>query len=193
MRQPDRKAPRFRTAAKSYNSFIFINKFKEKYPQYSHYPNEVLLKLIVRHCEAITEAVANTREGIELQSGVGMLFAAMVPCAKGTHKMIAWDKSTAMGMKVHYNNNATDGRLVKIVYGNYHSKFKFENRHLWKFIACRDFKLLVSDRSKEMHTRYIHKDNHIKLWAEFYESQRKDYAIKSQSQSLKTYNEFDLS
>ena len=191
MRPPDRNAPRFRTKWECVNTPEFIRKFKEKYPQYAHYNGKVLMGFLNRHCDKITEAVATTREGVELPEGIGYLFVVMVTMPKRKETCVSWGKSLELGVIVHYSNHHTDGKMPKIMYSNCNTKYKFENRQLWGFTACRNFKQLVSSLAEEMYTIYTPLVSRKKIQETIMKTKIKNQKEYDQNEDLKVYNEFE--
>jgi hypothetical protein len=74
--------------------------------------------------------------------------------------------------------------LGKIFYTNASAKYKFKNRELWKFEACRTFKRSVASEYPKDWTKYIVIQNKYQI-AHLYQN-------KIDPDLLKDYNEFDL-
>ena len=89
--------------------------------------------------------------------------------------------------KVLQNQNwETDGNLAKIFYTNYSTKYKFRNREMWRFEACRDFKRTVAKTYPENWTMYINMTDKSKVSQLYY---RQDEKCK---EAFKKYNEFEF-
>lgn len=189
-RAPDLHGPRYRKKRYITGSAELIKRFKKKYPQYSHYPNTVLVKAIKAHHTKICNEIINNREGVELQGSMGSMYIGMVRPRKG--KPIAFDKSIKLGIKVYHNNHETDGMIAKIKYTNYGVRTMFENRRLWHFMGIRSFTRNVAHTCPKLWKQYILLED-AKAIQEFSgKHQFKDKYRKQQGKDLVAYNEFDL-
>jgi len=82
-------------------------------------------------------------------------------------------------------NWETDGNLAKIFYTNYSTKYRFKNRELWRFEACRDFKRTVAKKYPSNWTKYVVMKNKYKV-AHLYDANPEET-----SKALLDYNEFE--
>ena len=62
--------------------------------------------------------------------------------------------SSQYGKVIQNKNWETDGKIAKIFYTNYSTKYRFRNRELWGFVACRDFKRSVAHEYPKNWNRY---------------------------------------
>lgn len=192
MRIPDPKAPRYRVKFRNSIGRTFLDDFRKKYPQHTHYSDKQLTQTIKEHLKLIPQEVVDNRDGVELPANLGVVFIGMVPGTKKKNRGIAWNQSTKLGTIVHYKNHETDGKLVKIHYCNYKSKLRFESRHLWGFTAVRPLKKMASESALKCWNRYISMEEGNKLiWELFSKKLYKDRMLKSQKKILKVYNEFE--
>ncbi len=190
MREPDLTAPRFRYKSEGTLNSAFIKKFKEKYPHYADYEDKVLTNAIKEHNKLIWNTVVNTRDGVELQSGLGFLFVGMAPSPK--KRPIAWKKSQELGVKVYHKNWETDNRIAKIVYSNYMSRFPFKYKELWYFSAVRQFKRRVAEKCTENWRNYVSLSADSFAWQLFDRRMYRDKMKKRTDKFLDYYNEFNV-
>ena len=88
--------------------------------------------------------------------------------------------------KVLQNKNwETDGNLGKIFYTNWSTKYRFKNRELWRFVACREFKRAVAKTYPESWTKYVVMKNKYRV-AHLY-----DVNTEETKKELELYNEFE--
>ena len=97
---------------------------------------------LVRKNEKIWKEVIENRDGVELPYSLGYLFIGTCPAAKSVNTDYALSKK--YGKVLQNKNWETDGKIAKIFYTNYTTKYRFRNRELWGFVACRDFKRSVA-------------------------------------------------
>jgi len=98
----------------------------------------------------------------------------------------------AFNVPVSNNNWDTDGKLAKIFYSSYASKYKFAFRECWRFTACRNFKRKVAKTYPDNWTMYVQVDPNKKMRDIYTGITMKRKRLKEQAAQLKTYNEFDL-
>ena len=148
------------------------------------------IKIIKSFNEALWEAVLENRDGVRLPEALGSLF---IGTCKGTNgRNIDYAKSKKYGVVVSNNNWETDGKLAKIFYTSYSSKYKFAFRECWSFTACRNFKRGVAKAYPENWNMYVQVDSTKKLRSLYNVAMTKEKKIREQNAQLKTYNEFDL-
>ena len=75
--------------------------------------------------------------------------------------------------------------IGKIFYTNWSTKYRFKNRELWHFVACRDFKRAVAKEYPKKWTQYVIMKNKYRV-AHLY-----DPNIEETNKQLKYYNEFE--
>jgi hypothetical protein len=150
---PDLNAPRYRKKVLSLLNVDFLNEFKEKYPAYSKIDNKKLKNIIKLYNKKLWEEVIDNRNGVELPDSLGYLFIGTCPAAKSVNTNYALSRE--YGKVLQNNNFETDGKIAKIFYTNYSTKYRFRNRELWQFKAVRDFKRTVAKTYPEKWTKYI--------------------------------------
>jgi len=187
---PDVKAPRFRQKSVSVTDKVFFEKFREKHPKHRDISDSQIKMIIKSFNEALWEAVIETRDGVQLPEGLGCIFIGTCENAKGSN--IDFAKSQKYGVTVTNKNWETDGKLAKIFYTSYSSKYKFAFRECWKFVACRNFKRTVAKTYPENWTMYVHVDPHKKLRQMYTAASLKSMREKQLTKQLDDYNEFDL-
>jgi len=187
---PDVKGPRFREEAVNIIDKKFIDSFKEKYPKHKGLTETKIRQIIKAFNEKVFEEVIETRDGVELPEGLGQIFIGT--CKNVKKENIDFAKSMKYGVLVTNKNWETDGKLAKIFYTSYSTKYKFANRECWEFVACRNFKRSVAKTYPENWTMYVEVQPDKKLRA-LYQAIRignkNDNKVNAQ---LKSYNEFDL-
>ena len=182
-KKPDLNKPRYREKVLSLLNVDTLEKFKEKYPMYSSVSNDKLKKVIKSFNGKVWEGVINNRNGIELPESLGYLFIGSCPPSKKVNMNYALSKQ--YGKVIQNKNWDTDGYIGKIFYTNYSTKYRFKNRELWHFVACRDFKRSVAKQYPINWTKYVVMQNKYRV-AHLY-----DENPEQTKQALKKYNEFE--
>jgi hypothetical protein len=141
-KKPDLNAPRYREKRIGLLNAKTYKEFKDKKPLYSDIDNVKLKKIIKLYNKKLWEAVVNNRNGVELPDSLGFLFIGTCKAAKTVNTNYALSKK--YGKVLQNKNWESDGNLGKIFYTNYSTKYRFKNRELWRFVACRDFKRTVA-------------------------------------------------
>ena len=90
----------------------------------------------------IWKEVIENRDGVELPDSLGYIFIGTCPAAKSVN--IDYALSKKYGKVLQNKNWETDGKIAKIFYTNYSTKYRFKNRELWQFTAVRQFKKAVA-------------------------------------------------
>tara|TARA_Y100001963_G_C6654372_1_gene387293 strand:+ start:49 stop:567 length:519 start_codon:yes stop_codon:yes gene_type:complete len=150
---PNLNAPRYRKKVLSLLNADFIKEFKDKYPAYAKIENKKLKSIIKLYNKKLWEEVIDNRNGVELPDSLGYLFIGTCPSAKSVNTNYALSKE--YGKVLQNRNFETDGKIAKIFYTNYSTKYKFRNRELWQFKATREFKRTVAKTYPEKWTKYI--------------------------------------
>jgi len=189
-RVPDVTAPRFRQEVVNVIDKKYFKSFREKYPKYNDITETQIRVIIKSFNETFWETVIETRDGVQLPEGLGSIFIGTCDRAKSDN--IDFAKSKKYGVSVSNNNWETDGKLAKIFYTSYSSKYKFTFRECWGFVACRNFKRAVAKAYPENWTMYIQVDPHKKLRKLYTAISLKNKRQKELNVQLNTYNEFDL-
>lgn len=189
-KDPNVKAPRFRQEAVNVADRAFIKTLKEKYPKYKTLTETEIRKIIKTFNETVWKEVIETRDGVQLPEGLGVLFIGTCPAP--IKENIDFAKSKKYGMTVTNKNWETDGKLAKIFYTSYTSKIKFVNRECWSFTPCRNFKRAVAKAYPENWTMYIEVSHDKKLRKTYDKIRYRDFHKGTLEKKLKDYNEFDL-
>jgi len=150
---PDLKAPRYREKVLGLLNADLIKEFKEKYPIYENIDDTKLKKIIRLYNTKLWEEVINNREGVELPDSLGYLFIGTCPAAKSVNTN--YSLSREYGKVLQNRNLETDGKIAKIFYTNYSTKYRFKNRELWQFKAVRQFKRSVAKTYPKQWSKYI--------------------------------------
>jgi hypothetical protein len=150
---PDLTAPRYREKVLGLLNSDLIKEFKEKYPIYENIDDTKLKKIIKLYNTKLWEEVINNREGVELPDSLGYLFIGTCPAAKSVNTNYSLSKE--YGKVLQNRNLNTDGKIAKIFYTNYSTKYRFKNRELWQFKAVRQFKRSVAKTYPEQWSKYI--------------------------------------
>ena len=150
---PNLNAPRHRKKVLSLLNVDLLDEFKEKYPAYANIDNEKLKSIVKLYNKKLWEEVINNRNGVELPDSLGYLFIGTCPSAKSVNTN--YSLSRQYGKVLQNKNFATDGKIAKIFYTNYSTKYRFKNRELWQFKATREFKRTVAKTYPKEWTKYI--------------------------------------
>tara|TARA_R110000824_G_scaffold124346_1_gene282761 strand:- start:437 stop:952 length:516 start_codon:yes stop_codon:yes gene_type:complete len=150
---PDLNAPRYREKVLGLLNSDLIKEFKEKYPIYENIDDAKLKKIIRLYNTKLWEEVINNREGVELPDSLGYLFIGTCPAAKSVNTN--YSLSREYGKVLQNRNLETDGKIAKIFYTNYSTKYRFKNRELWQFKAVRQFKRSVAKAYPKQWSKYI--------------------------------------
>lgn len=152
-KKPNLKAPRYRDKVLGLLNADLINEFKEKNPIYLNIDNNKLKNIIKLFNERIWKEVIENRDGVELPDSLGYIFIGTCPAAKSVNTDYALSKK--YGKVLQNKNWQTDGKVAKIFYTNYSTKYRFKNRELWQFTAVRQFKRSVAKTYPEKWNKYI--------------------------------------
>lgn len=189
-RAPDVKAPRFRQSGHNVIDEGFAKRFKERHQKYKDLTLSDIRKIVKTFNNAVWENVIETRDGVQLPEGIGHLFIGS--CNLLRSKNIDYAKSTKYGVAVNLKNWDTDGKIAKIFYSSYSSKYKFEFRECWSFAACRNFKRSVAKNFPENWMMYVNIESSKKMRKTYTGVVLKDMRERKTQSELKDYNEFDL-
>jgi len=160
-KKPNLNAPRYREKVLSILNAEMLKEFKDKYPAYKNIDNEKLKNIIKFFNEKIWKEVIENRDGVELPYSLGYLFIGTCPAAKSVNTDYALSKK--YGKVLQNKNWETDGKVAKIFYTNYTTKYRFRNRELWQFTAVRQFKRAVAKTYPKKWTKYIIMSNNRKV------------------------------
>ena len=183
-KKPDLNAPRYRQKRLGLLNEETIKEFKDKKPLYSKIDNKKLKKIIKTYNENLWHAVIDNRDGVELPDSLGFMFIGTCPNSKSVNTNYAL--SNQYGKVLQNKNWETDGNLGKIFYTNWSTKYRFKNRELWRFKACRNFKRTVAKDYPKNWTKYVVMKNKYRV-AHLY-----DKTPDKTNEALKDYNEFEI-
>ena len=189
-KKPDVKASRYRPEVSTILNKEFFDNFKNTHSKYKNMDNKLLRKIIKKFNQLVYQTVIDTRDGVQLPEGLGLIFIGTCESAKG--KNVDYAKSKKYGVALSNNNWHTDGKLAKIFYTSFASKYKFSFRECWKFSACRNFKRAVAKTYPENWTMYIQVEPTKKLKRTYTGLVLKERNKREESAKLRSYNEFDL-
>tara|TARA_R110001632_G_scaffold43724_1_gene111184 strand:+ start:490 stop:1056 length:567 start_codon:yes stop_codon:yes gene_type:complete len=182
-KKPNLNAPRHRQKRLGLLNEQIIKEFKEKKPLYSNIDSVKLKKIIKIYNAKLWNGVIDNRDGVELPDSLGYLFIGTCPSSKSINTNYVL--SNQYGKVLQNKNWETDGNLAKIFYTNYSTKYRFKNRELWRFEACRDFKRTVAKKYPSNWTKYVVMKNKYKV-AHLYDANPEET-----SKALLDYNEFE--
>lgn len=194
-KKPDLNKPRYRTEVIAFKNREFYATFRKKYPEHKNVSDKILRSIIETHDKNISNTVIENRDGVELQSGLGYLFVGSIniPSKRKNTVNVDHKKSALCGKEVAHRNLHTDGRMGKIFYSNYLSKYRLRDRDLWVFSGHRDFTRKVAETFPSNYKKYIEVENYLRISKIFKRNQRKSIAIKLNADiDISNYNEFDL-
>jgi hypothetical protein len=187
---PDVTAPRFRQTGHNIIDAEFVKRFKEKHERHNNLTISDIRKIIKKFNETLWENIIETRDGVNLPEGIGHLFIGS--CKLLRDQNIDYAKSIKYGVTVNLKNWETDGKIAKIFYSSYASKYKFEFRECWSFKGCRNFKRAVAKNFPENWTMYVSVESSRKMKKMYTAATIKDIRERNTKTKLKDYNEFDL-
>ena len=189
-KKPNIKGPRFRPDVYQVMNPKLFNDFRKKHLRYKDVSDKDLRKIGKAFNILFWENVIDVRDGVELPEGLGYVFVGTCEASKKNN--INFGKSQKYGITVNNKNWETDGKLAKIFYTSYASKYKFVNRECWAFNACRTFKRSLSKSYPENWTMYIQVDPMRKMREIFNKETTKHRMKNKKDPGLKNYNEFDI-
>jgi len=181
-KKPDLNAPRFREKKLGLLNKKTIKEFKTKYPLYEEIDNGKLKEIIKLYNKALWNGVIKFRDGVELPNSLGYLFIGTCSASKTINTN--YKLSNQYGKVLQNKNWETDGNLGKIFYTNWSTKYRFKNRELWRFVACRTFKRAVAQEYPLNWTKYVTMKNKYRV-AHLYDN------TEQSKEALKNYNEFE--
>ncbi len=151
-KKPNLKGPRYREKRLGLLNKKTISEFKDKKPLYSSIDSSKLKRIIKLYNQNLWNGVIDNRDGVELPDSLGFLFIGTCPTLKTVNTN--YQLSGQYGKVIQNKNWETDGKIAKIFYTNYTTKYRFKNRELWGFVACRDFKRSVAKNYPENWNKY---------------------------------------
>lgn len=190
-RKPDLNAPRYREKVFSVLNSKLLEEFKEKYPDYKNVDLNHFKDIVKQFNESVWKEVIENRDGVELPDGIGFIFIASTPASKHKNN-INFKESAKLGITVHNQNWETDNRLAKIMYSNYHAKYRFAFRDMWSFSAVRQFKRSVAQTFPDNHTRYVQLSDTVRVGDIFSKVVDRKIEARNYTNSIDEYNEFEL-
>lgn len=189
----DLKAPRARKKRYDVFSDEAYKKFIKKYPQYAKYTKPQLFKIIKTFNSLFQNILVEERGGIELPESLGRLFIGSFEPAHNERNYN--HKVSKEYNKIIYNKNLeTDGKVCKIFFTNYYSRYRLKDAKIWRFRACRKLSRFVSKEYRKNWHRYVMVDK-ASIVSAFYTGRLEDVYIKDytyEEEFLKTYNEFEI-
>ena len=182
-KKPDLNAPRYREKRLGLLNEQTIKEFKDKKPLYSDIDNVKLKKIIKLYNTNLWKAVIENRDGVELPDSLGYMFIGTCKASKSVNTNYALSKE--YGKVLQNKNWETDG--ISWIEGKplTFSKYRFKNRELWRFVACRDFKRTVAKDYPGNWTKYVVMKNKYRV-AHLY-----DANLEETNKALERYNEFE--
>lgn len=138
-----------------------FKKFKKSDKYHPCIKDDSQFKTIIRAItNKITDEVTNNPSGVELYN-IGLLMMIAVPTLTTSpirnNGYVDMHLSNKIGHKVVFNNFHTDGKMLKILFSQLPSKFKFSRTPNWKFTTGRAFKRKCSLRFKTDYNKYLSK------------------------------------
>ena len=188
---PNLSAPRYREKVNGVLNSKLFEEFKEKYPRYKDVDINLFIQVVKDFNEEVWKEVIEHRDGVELPDGIGFLFIASTPASKHKNN-IDFKKSAKLGVTVHNQNLQTDNRLAKIMYSNYHAKYRYAFREIWGFSAVRQFKRSVAQMFPENYLKYVHLTDANRVSDIFNTVVTRKIEKRNYDNSINEYNEFEL-
>lgn len=189
-RKPDLNAPRYRVKKTNIIDDDYLEQFRLKFPEYSHYGKRELKKIVHKFNGLLWDKVIEHRDGIELPQGLGFVFIGS--CGNVTSDNIDYGKSIKYGVVVKHKNWDTDGYVGKIFFSAYYAKYKLRERSIWAFTASREFKRTVKERYKEDFKKYIVVENTTDVVKMYKKNKSRDYFKIRNTIDKANYNDFEI-
>lgn len=189
-RKPNLKGPRFRPKRKNFISKELFDLFIQKFPQYKGKSMTEFKRIIVDHCTQVSIIIAETRDGVELPEGIGNIFLGGFRAPEV--KVVDYHKSNQYEQMVMERNLNSDGLIAKIYYTNYNAKYRFAERQLWRFIACRTLKRDASSNFSENWNNYITADNLMRISDTFKKITYRNFKRAETKREMQDFNDFDI-
>lgn len=187
---PDRLAPRFRPKKLNMLNVEMFKAFLKDFPEYKgKVDHKGFKKIVTDHCELIQDNIISHRDGVELPESLGII---LVVSCESHRPQIDIKKSIEYGKAVKFRNYDSDGRLAKILYSNYGSKYQIKDRQLWMFQPVRQFKHKVSKAYVKNYTKYIQLDHKTRISSMYNNRKRKETAIKFYKDHIDEYKDFEI-
>ena len=187
--KPDLNAPRY--CSRSYTAITptFFRRFKRDFPEYAHYTQPQLTKIIKDFDKLIVDTIIEERDGVELPANMGFVFVGACKMNKPPKDQ---ELSAKYGKSIGHRNFESDQFIAKIFYSNYANRHKFKNRHLYQLVGCRYFKRTVAAAFPTNWKKYIQVESFKHINDYFEKKSRRDFAIRFAENKITEYNEFDL-
>lgn len=188
---PNVTAPRYREKVYGLLNSKLLEEFKEKNSRHKDLTIQHFTEIVKTFNDEVWKEVIENRDGVELPDGIGFLFIASTPASKHKNN-IDFKESARLGITVHNKNWETDNRLAKIMYSNYHAKYRFPFREIWGFQAVRQFKRSVAQTFPENYNRYVHLTDTKRVSDLFNKVVERKIVKRKLDNSINEYNEFEL-
>lgn len=138
-----------------------FNKYKKSEKYHPYIKDDSLFKTILRAVtDEITTEVTLNPNGVELYNTALLMMTGVPTMTTAKNKNNGYvdiHMSNKVGQKVVFNNFHTDGKMLKIIFSQLPSKFKFARISNWKFVTARTFKRKCSAAFKKNFNKYISK------------------------------------
>lgn len=189
-KETDLKAPRYRINRLTLLNRDLYDRFIDKFPEYKDLSPKDFKRIVKVTNTKIYENAVENRDGTELLEGLGYIFIGTCPPRK--KPLVDRVASAKYGRRVSYRNFESDNHLAKIFYTNFASKYRFKDREVWKFVAYRNFKKLVSSTYPEKWKNYLQVDNMQRVSKVFMKRVDRNKYTRLGKMVTDDYNEFAL-
>jgi len=192
-KKPDLNAPRFRPDVLSLLNRKLFDKFIAEYPEYKGMDCEDFKKIINTFNRNLSQTAISDRDGVELPESMGFIFIGSCQPPRRKANNINYGLSIKHNTTVLNRNLGSDSFLAKIFYTNCSTKYRFQHREVWQFVASKEFAKNTSIAYKEDWKKYIQVENNLKISKLYRKNGTKDWAVRIRDDKpAEDYNEFEL-
>lgn len=178
MKQPDRKAPRFRHTEKRVLNSELVEKIQKLFPNLKLSRKDI--RFIINTFNSLcADTIAETRDGIELPEQLG--YVVLGKCKTKEFWSPDHKKTWIYDTRVDFTNYESNQWVCKVFYSNFAHKYRFKNCKYWGFEASRPLKQKVSKAFIKWHTKYIIADDYYRI-NKVYKENKKALKIKLEQQ-----------
>jgi len=195
-RKTDLRGPRYRKKTLHVITHTTAKRFLSLHPEYKGV-SMYRVEAIIRYYNGLLwQEVVKSRDGVEFPASMGRShIVAYLPHSK---RLLLYNydhkKSEKYNILATHKNFNSDSFIAKIVYSNYHVKYKVKNRELWSFKGTRPFTRAASQEFRRCWKKYVMVDTTLKIeYARKLKDLRYQIYKERKTQELpEAYDEFNM-